>query len=66
MITVDDYAAISTGVKFITHENSIVKISSKGIDLIGAIHICKNIFIGMNAVILLKVFIADNCLVGKG
>lgn len=57
---------ISTGVKFITHDNAIKKCVSKGTDLVGPITIGEHCFIGLNTILLPGITIANNCIVGAG
>lgn len=65
LINVGDNVTISGGVKFITHDNSIIK-CTEGTDLVGPIIIGNNCFIGMNTILLPGVRIADNCIIGAG
>lgn len=66
MITVGENTTISTGVKFITHDNAAIKVYEDGTDLIGPVNIGKNCFIGLNTIILPGVKIADGCIIGAG
>ncbi|EPB8192916.1 DapH/DapD/GlmU-related protein [Clostridium perfringens] len=65
LINVGDNVTISGGVKFITHDNSVIKCTG-GTDLIGSITIGNNCFVGMNNILLPGVTIADNCIIGAG
>ncbi|GAA5394640.1 acyltransferase [Streptococcus uberis] len=65
LISIGDDTTISSGVKFITHDNSISK-SSQGTDLVGPITVGKKCFIGMNSIILPGVEIADNTIIAAG
>ena len=66
LISVDDNTTISTGVRFITHDNSVIKCFENGTDLVGAISIGKNCFIGANTIILPGVTLVDNIIVAAG
>lgn len=66
LISIGNNVTISSGVKFITHDNSIIKFSNQATDLIGKITIGNNCFIGANSIILPGVFIGDNCIIGAG
>lgn len=66
LVSVDDNAFISVGVKFVTHDGSVLpfRASFPDLDLAAPIHVGANTFIGMHAVILKGVEIGDNCIVG--
>ena len=64
--SVGNHTTISTGVKFCTHDNSIIKVSENGTDLVGPIEVGENCFIGMGTILLPGVTIADNCIVAAG
>ena len=66
LISIDDNTTISTGVRFITHDNSIIKFFENGTDLVGAISIGKNCFVGANTIILPGVTISDNIIIAAG
>lgn len=67
LITIGDDVTISEGVRFLTHDNSVIKLPcSEGTDLVGRICIGNNCFIGCNTVFLPGVRIADNIIVGAG
>ena len=66
LLTVGDNVTISTGVRFITHDNSAIKIYDDATDFVGAISIGDYVFIGANCTILPGVNIADNCIIGAG
>lgn len=52
LIIVGNDVTISTGVKFCTHDNSVIKILDDATDLVGPIIIGDHSFIGMNAIIM--------------
>lgn len=66
LIEVGENTTISTGVRFVTHDNAAIKVFENGTDLVGPVSIGKNCFIGMNVIILPGVAIADGCIVGAG
>lgn len=66
LINIGDNVTISSGVRFITHDNSAIKIYPDATDFVGEIHIGNNVFIGANSIILPGVTIADDCIVGAG
>lgn len=66
LISIGNNVTISTGVKFVTHDNSAIKIFENGTDIIGSIEIGNNCFIGMNSIILPGVKLANNTIVGSG
>lgn len=66
LIHIGDDTTISTGVKFITHDNAIKKCVSNGTDLVGPITIGEHCFIGLNTILLPGITIANNCIVGAG
>lgn len=66
LITIEDNVTISTGVKFLTHDNSIIKHVDFGTDLVGKITIKRNCFVGANALFLPGVSIGENSIVGAG
>lgn len=57
---------ISTGVKFTTHDNSVIKVVKNKTDVFGKIIIGNNCFIGQNSLILPGVTIGDNIIIGAG
>lgn len=66
LITVGDNVTIATNVKFITHDNSAIKIYEDATDFVGPINIGNNVFIGAGSIILPGVSISDDCIVGAG
>ena len=52
LIKIGNNVTISTGVKFCTHDNSVIKIFDRGTDFVGPIIIGDNSFVGMNTIIL--------------
>lgn len=66
LITLGDNVTIATGVKFVTHDNSISKPCPQHTDLFGRITIGNNCFIGAYSVLLPGVTIGDNAIVAAG
>lgn len=70
LIQIDDNTTISGDVLFVTHDNSVIKynppLNGGGTDYFGKIIIGKNCFIGMRAIIMYGVKLADNIIVGAG
>lgn len=66
LLKVGDNVTIATGVKFITHDNSAIKLYKNATDFVGSITIGNNVFIGANSILLPGVSIADNCIIGAG
>ena len=52
LIKVGNNVTISTGVKFCTHDNSVIKIFEDATDLVGPITIGDYSFIGMNTILM--------------
>lgn len=66
LLKIKNDVTISTGVKFITHDNSISKIFDDKTDSFGEIEIGNNCFIGVNSIILHGVVLGDNVIVAAG
>ena len=66
LISVGSNTTISTGVKFLTHDNSACKLYDDATDFVGRISIGENCFIGANVILLPGVTIANNCIIGAG
>lgn len=67
LIQVGDNTTISSGVVFLTHDNSVIKFPVKiGTDLVGRVTIGKNCFIGCNTILLPGVTIGNNIIIGAG
>ncbi len=66
LISVGNNVTIATGVRFITHDNSAIKIYDDATDFVGPITIGNNVFIGAYSILLPGITIADNCIIGAG
>lgn len=66
LIEIGDDTTVAPNVMFITHDNSIYKLTSDYSDTVGKIRIGKKCFIGRGAIILPGVTIADSTIVGAG
>lgn len=66
LIKVGNDVTISTGVKFCTHDNSVIKIFDDATDLVGRITIGDRSFIGMNVILMGGVTLPRRCVVGAG
>lgn len=66
LIEIGNNVTIGDKVDFITHDNSISKISPETINLFGKIVIGNNCFIGERSTILYGVILADNIIVAAG
>lgn len=66
LITIGDNVTVASGVHFITHDNSAIKVYDDATDFVGPITIGNNVFIGAYSVLLPGVTIADNCIIGAG
>lgn len=64
LLNFKDNITISSGVNFITHDNSVTKIIDNCTDIFGEINIGNNCFIGMNSILLPGVTIGDNTIIG--
>lgn len=68
LIELGDHVTITEGVRFITHDGGvwIYRDEFPNIELFGSIIIGNNVFVGLNAIILLNTEIGDNCIVAAG
>lgn len=66
LITIGNNVTISSEVLFVTHDNSIMKINPKTINLFGHIIIGDNCFIGQRSTVLYGVELANNVIVAAG
>lgn len=66
LINIGNNVTISTDVNFITHDNSVTKISSEFTDCFGRIIIGDNCFIGLGSIIMPGVTLSNNIIVAAG
>lgn len=66
LVTIGDDVMIAAGVRFTTHDASASYYLPGASDLFGRITIGNHCFLGMSAIILPGVTIADDCIVGAG
>lgn len=66
LIKIGDDVTISTGVRFITHDNSVIKLGIDSTDTFGKINIGNNCFIGLGTIIMPGVTLANDIIVGAG
>ena len=66
LLTIGNNVTISTGVNFITHDNSVSKCSEHITDNFGKIFIGDKCFIGLNSIIMPGVYLGNNTIVAAG
>lgn len=67
LISIGNNVTISSGTRFVTHDNSICKCENSAFtDVVGKIRIGNNVFIGMGSIVMYGVSIADNTIIGSG
>ncbi|WP_311794553.1 acyltransferase [Alicyclobacillus acidiphilus] len=66
LVEIGRNVTISSGVRFVTHDNSITKIIPGKSDVFGKIKIGDNCFIGLGAILLPGVELGDTTIVGAG
>lgn len=66
LVTIGNNVLIAPGVRFTTHDASASHYIPGSSDIFGRINIGDNCFIGMGAIILPGVYIANDCIVGAG
>lgn len=66
LLTIGNNVTVASGVRFITHDNSAIKIYDDATDFVGSITIGNNVFIGAYSILLPGIMIADNCIIGAG
>lgn len=67
LVSIGNNVTISSGTRFVTHDNSICKCeNSEFTDIVGKIKIGNNVFIGMGSIVMYGVSIADNTIIGSG
>lgn len=66
MIRIGNHVTISSGVAFVTHDNSILKVLDPMTDVVGRITVGDHCFIGQNSILMLGVTLGERCIVGAG
>ena len=66
LVSLGNDVTISGNVTFVTHDNSIAKISPEYANIFGPIEIGNNCFLGQNSTILYGCTLADNIIVAAG
>lgn len=66
LISIEDKVTIATGVRIITHDNSISKPRPEFSDLFGRVIIKRNSFIGAYSILLPGITVEENCIVAAG
>lgn len=66
MIQIGNDVTISSGVAFVTHDNSVLKYLDPMTDVVGKITIGDQCFIGQNSILMLGVTLGERCVVGAG
>jgi acetyltransferase-like isoleucine patch superfamily enzyme len=68
LVEIGDHVAISSGVKFITHDASIwlFEDTDPEMDLFGPIHVGDNVYFGLDCLVLPNSRIGSNCIIGAG
>lgn len=67
LLTIGNNVTVSTGVRFLMHDNGICKPTDyQFTDILGRVTIGDNCFIGAGTIVLPGVSIADNCIIGAG
>jgi acetyltransferase-like isoleucine patch superfamily enzyme len=66
LVTIGSKARVASGVRFVTHDGSVLVYGKPGVDLIAPITMEENSFVGMNTVLLPGVTIGANSIVGAG
>lgn len=66
LISIGNDVTISSGVAFVTHDNSILKVLDPMTDVVGKITVEDRCFIGQNSMLMLGVTLGENCVVGAG
>lgn len=66
LVRLGNNVTVSGNVTFVTHDNSISKVSSKYVNLFGYITVGDNCFLGQNSTIMYGCTLADNIIVASG
>lgn len=66
LCSIGDNVMVASGVRFVTHDASACYYLPGASDIFGRITIGNNCFLGMSAIIMPGVTLADDCIVGAG
>jgi len=68
LVSIGDHVTITAGVRFVTHDGGVWVLRTRhpDIDVVGRITIGSNVFIGLNAILLPGIRVADDSVVGAG
>ena len=66
LISLGNNVTIATGVRLITHDNSISKPLPEFTDIFGRITICDNVFVGAFSTVLCGITIGENTIIAAG
>ncbi len=66
LVSIGNNVTISTGLKLVTHDNSVIKLTDKGTDVFGKVSIGDHSFIGLNAIIMYGVTLHPYTIVAAG
>ena len=68
LVEIGDHVAISSGVKFITHDASgwLFDDTDPDMDLFGPIQVGSNVYFGLDCLVLPNTKIGSNCIIGAG
>lgn len=66
LISIGNNVTISGGVSFCTHDNAVIKAVKGKTDVVGAITVGDNCFIGERSILMYGVTLGENCIVGAG
>ena len=66
MIQIGNHVTVSSGVAFVTHDNSILKVLDPMTDVVGKITVGDYCFVGQNSILMLGVTLGERCIVGAG
>lgn len=66
LIHIGNHVTVSSGVAFVTHDNSILKVLDPMTDVVGKIAVGDHCFVGQNSILMLGITLGEGCIVGAG
>lgn len=68
LVEIGNHVAISSGVKFVTHDASgwLFEDTEPDMDVFGTIHVGDNVYFGIDCIVLPNTRIGSNCIIGAG